>query len=73
MVARRDGPRGVARCDWASRQKWPVVADKRPEDAIADNEPPAEELGKYRCDAWALPDVEEETATGVEAIVDVEG
>jgi hypothetical protein len=72
MMERRDLAHGVVRCDWKSRRKWSVIADWRIVDAIANNEPPAEELGKCRCDALAWTDMEDETATGVESIADVE-
>jgi hypothetical protein len=42
MVARQDGPHGVARCDWTPWRKWSVIADCRLDDAIAENEPPTE-------------------------------
>jgi hypothetical protein len=71
-MAWRDGPRGVARCDWKSQRKWLVITDWHLDDKIADTEPPAEELGKGLCDAWAWTDVDE-TAAGVEVIADVEG
>jgi hypothetical protein len=73
MAARRYVRRGVVRYDWMSWGKWSVISDWRLEDVIADNEPPPGELGKDRCDTWAWNYVEEETAAGVEAIVDAEG
>jgi hypothetical protein len=63
----------VERCDWTLQRKWSVIADWHLKDAIADNGPPAEELGKGLYDAWAWTDVEDKTATGVEAIADAEG
>jgi hypothetical protein len=48
-----------------------VIANWRLDYAIADNEPPAEELGKFLCDACTWTGVEE-IATVLETIADAE-
>jgi hypothetical protein len=70
ILARREGPqRVVARCDCTSWRKCSVIAEWRRVDAIADNEPHTDEVGKGLCDAWAETGLVE-TAAGVEAMAD---